>query len=190
LGKTVYPIHRLDRPTSGVLLFALDPDTNRILKSSWQKLAKKSYIGLARGWLDSQIIQEPLLSDSGVEQEATTKIVVIAQKEFPLATSRYPTSRYSLLWASPVTGRFHQIRRHLAHLNHPLIGDKSHGDRIHNRIFREQLNLPQLYLRSMRLEIPHPVSGELLVLQAKWDRHWQKAFDFFGACGLASGSIF
>ncbi|NUM89136.1 MAG: pseudouridylate synthase, partial [Bdellovibrionales bacterium] len=113
IGREVHPVHRLDRATAGVLLFALDPAAAHALKTGWRENSAKSYLCLARGWLDSVEVNRPLKAPNGALKPAVTRFHCIAQREFDLPNKRHPTSRYSLLWAEPLTGRYHQIRRHL-----------------------------------------------------------------------------
>lgn len=179
LGRHVYPIHRLDRPTSGVLVFALSADIARILG---QQIAcgqwHKGYLAVVRGVIRSAgtldyPLQEQLdaIADKQARQDkapqsAVTRYLPLHQVELPFAVSRYPTSRYSLVALQPLTGRKHQLRRHLAHLRHPIIGDTSHGDGKHNLFFRQQLHSERLLLCAFSLLFPHPVSGQLLQLYA------------------------
>ena len=183
IGEYVHPIHRLDRATSGVLLFARESSVARDLHALWKtNQVGKVYICLARGYLEKNIINEPLANKRGELQRASTLVYPIFQKEINAAIGPFPTSRYTLALASPVTGRFHQIRRHLAHISHPIIGDKAHGDNKHNRFFETELTMPSLHLRAMHLSFPHPRTGENIKIEATWDRRWHKVFDWLGLC--------
>lgn len=180
LGCHVYPVHRLDRPTSGVLVFALSPEIARVLSlqiasGQWRKgyLAVVRGVIRAAGTLDYPL-QEQLdaIADKQARQDkapqtAVTRYLPLQQVELPYAVSRYPTSRYSLVALQPLTGRKHQLRRHLAHLRHPIIGDTSHGDGKHNAFFRQQLQSERLLLCAFTLQLPHPVSGVTLNLHAQ-----------------------
>ncbi|OZB13090.1 MAG: pseudouridylate synthase, partial [Marinobacter sp. 34-60-7] len=130
-GEHVYPVHRLDRPTSGVLLFARDPDTARRLGQSMMAgQVQKTYLALVRGWapeqgvVDHPLREEPedrrLKSQEQPVREALTEFRRLAATEIPVAIERYPSSRYSLVELSPKTGRKHQLRRHMKHINHPI----------------------------------------------------------------------
>lgn len=150
-GRHVYPVHRLDRPTSGVLLFALDPVIARALTEAFtQRQVHKEYLALVRGWAPEQgVIDYPLkeqldkIADAMSNpdrpaQDAVTTFRRLHKVELPHAVSKkHPTSRYSLVRLFPKTGRKHQLRRHMDHLFHPIVGDTTHGDGRHNRFFRE-----------------------------------------------------
>jgi tRNA pseudouridine65 synthase len=152
LGQWVYPVHRLDRPTSGALVFALSSESAQslALQFSSQQI-EKTYYAIVRGWLPEgrQKIDKPLRKLEGAEdlQECQTFYECLASYELPFATSpEHPTSRYSLVRVQPKTGRWHQIRRHFAWISHPLIGDVVYGTGRQNRLFREQLGLHRLLL--------------------------------------------
>lgn len=181
LGQRVYPVHRLDKPTSGILLFALSPEDAAILTDSFTNGAvTKKYIGVARGVLpEAGTIDHPLAEEQDRHdpyrqtgkgaQDAVTLYRRLATVELPFAVGRYPTSRYSLIEASPVTGRRHQIRRHFKHIFHPLVGDVNYGEGRHNRLFREEFSCQRLLLHAVRLTFPHPASGEPVTLTAPLD---------------------
>ncbi len=169
LGARVYPAHRLDRGTSGVLLFSLDAGTARLLAEGFlNRRITKEYLTVARGYTPpSGVVDYPLAEEPGDEAvEAITRFRTLGQVELPLAVGRYPTARYSLLLCEPLTGRRHQIRRHMAHLRHPIIGDIVHGEGRHNRLFREELATRRLLLHAWRLEMPHPHGDGRLALEA------------------------
>jgi tRNA pseudouridine65 synthase len=179
LGGHVYPVHRLDRPTSGLLLFARSGDAARILARAFAEgRVTKRYLAVVRGIppeageIDHPLSVEPVRNaprrDDTVPliQEAVTRYRRLASVELPFAVGRYPSSRYSLVEARPLTGRRHQIRRHFKHLFHPVIGDTTHGEGRHNRFFRETLGCGRLLLAAMELTIPHPATGEPLTLTA------------------------
>ena len=187
-GLKGYPAHRLDRPTSGVLLLALDPETARLLGAliAQQRLTK-TYHAIVRGWLhDTGEIDYPLaylpdkIADRNRQQEklpqaALTRYRCLARSELPFASDgRHPTSRYSLAELQPLQGRKHQLRRHLKHIFHPIIGDTTHGDNRQNRTLGEKLGALRLMLHASRLQLPHPHTGASLDLHAAFDTHWQQ----------------
>lgn len=158
LGRRVFPAHRLDRGTSGVLLFALDPETAATLEKSFSSgQVEKRYLALVRGVPPEEgVIDHPVPRDPGGERvPAVTEFRRLGVFE-----------RYSLVEARPRTGRFHQIRRHFKHLSHPLIGDVEYGKGEHNRLFRERFGLWRLALHALELALPHPVTGEPLSWRA------------------------
>lgn len=185
-GLKGYPAHRLDRPTSGVLLLALDADTARLLGEliAAQRL-DKTYHAVVRGWLDEAgEIDYPLtyLADKIADrnrqrekppQEALTRYRCLARSEVPFASDgRHPTSRYSLAELRPLQGRKHQLRCHLKHIFHPVIGDTTHGDNRQNRVLTDRCGALRLMLHASRLQLPHPHSGAPLDLHAAVDAHW------------------
>ena len=176
--KKVYPVHRLDVATSGLLLFAFNSETARKIQNTWNsEQTRKTYWAVARGYLsESGKIDLPLEADgSGLLQEALTHYRKIAQTELPFAVGkRFPTSRYSYLEIQLSTGRWHQIRRHFNRISHPLIGDGTHGDSHHNRFFREELGIAGLCLRAQKLEFPDPDTGSPLVFEAPLTEKWRK----------------
>ncbi|MCB1802815.1 MAG: pseudouridylate synthase, partial [Gammaproteobacteria bacterium] len=137
LGRRVYPVHRLDRATSGVLLFALDAISAQHMVARFDaRQVGKEYLAVARGWVDSEgFIDHPVADQdaSATAQPAQTRYRCLARIELPYAVDRYPTSRYSLLTVTPLTGRRQQIRKHFKHISHHLVGDTTHGNGRHNR---------------------------------------------------------
>ncbi|WP_110666477.1 pseudouridine synthase [Salinicola halophilus] len=189
LGRHVYPVHRLDRPTGGVLLFALDSETAAALTETFtRQRTTKRYLAVVRGWgPEALTVDAPLREEDGTRpkaempaQPAVTHLKRLATVEIDAAVDRYPRSRYSLMEATPETGRRHQIRRHLAGAAHPIIGDAKHGKGIHNRYFRDYFDCPHLLLAAVELTLPHPVSGRSLSLSAACDPHFAGLLARFG----------
>jgi tRNA pseudouridine65 synthase len=179
LGQHVFPVHRLDRPTSGVLLFALSADVARLLTEQLtEQHWRKFYLAVCRGFVkQAGILDYPLkeqldkIADKQAcqdkdKQEAITALWPLAQVELPIAVGKYPVARYSLVALQPLTGRKHQLRRHLSHLRHPIVGDTTHGEARHNRLFAEHFDSQRLLLLAKRLELKHPVTGMDLVIEA------------------------
>lgn len=171
VGAWVYPVHRLDRPTEGVVVFAMDPATARKLQEAWQDgTVRKSYEAIVRGWLGrAEGVRDEALDspDNGALQDARTRWGELGRTELPWACGPHPGLRLSLLGLEPLTGRWHQLRRHLARMGHPIAGDTTHGDRHVNHLLRERMGWWRLHLEAVRLEIPHPRTGNLLVLDAR-----------------------
>ena len=167
-GKKVYPVHRLDRPTSGVVLFAFGKEiVAEFFRVFRERAAKKTYLALVRGWTeDSGVIDSPLKTASGKEQDALTLFKTLAKTEVAIPVGPYENARYSLVEIDLKTGRTHQIRRHFAHLRHPLVGDTTYGDGRHNQMFRNKFNSHRLMLAATKLELTHPFSGEELIIEA------------------------
>lgn len=172
LGQKVWPLHRLDRATSGVLLFALDVDTARRVGLAFQeRRIDKHYRAVCRGWPDeSGLIDHPLARHRQAEaRPATTRYRRLAVCELLIPVSGHETARYALVEVCPETGRRHQIRRHFKHLSHHLIGDTTYGDGRHNRLFRQHLRCHRLLLHASRLVLTHPAHGRQLEIEAPPD---------------------
>lgn len=168
LGQPVYPCHRIDRKTAGVLLFALDKETEAKTKTLFEtKQMVKYYLCVTRGFVpDHGHIDKPLAKENGKLQDAFTEYAHLAQVELPIAVSRYPTSRYSMVLVKPLTGRMHQIRRHMAHIRHYIIGDKTHGECKQNKMFQERFHSDTMMLHAWKLAFTHPRYGETIQLTA------------------------
>jgi len=177
LGHFVYPVHRLDRPTSGVLLLAKNPETATLLGNMFaERQIRKTYLALVRGHTDdSGDIDCPLAPSkangwqtgnrSTTPQEARTAYRTLERFDVPFKSGPHTTSRCSLIEAHPHTGRFHQIRRHLVRIAHPIIGDVEHGDTKLNRRYREHAGATHLMLVAVRLEFVHPVTRSPVVIE-------------------------
>ncbi len=179
LGRWVYPVHRLDKPTSGVLLLGLDPDSARRLSGQFERQqVNKRYLAVVRGYtepaglIDHALREQPdKMTDARTRsdkpaQPAVTAYRRLATVELPIPVGRYASARYSLLEVSPRTGRRHQIRRHMKHIAHPLVGDTTHGKSEHNRFFADHLNSHRLLLSAVEMGLEHPYTGEELRLPA------------------------
>lgn len=178
IGQRVYPVHRLDKPTSGVLLFALNSATARTVNESWQAgNVSKHYVALVRGYFAAPgLLDHPLRyqadkhgdapGSSQPLQSAQTVFNPLARIELPEAVDRYPTSRYSLVHCRPLTGRKHQLRRHLKHLQHPIIGDPKYGKSVHNHFFARRFGADRLLLAATELQLQHPITGAPLTISA------------------------
>lgn len=188
IGQWVYPVHRLDKPTSGVLLFALSPEIAGIVgKAFAEERVEKRYLAIVRGWpADEGMIDHPIRDDPDplargnrpeVALPARTSFRRLATVELPVCVERYPHSRYALVEARPHTGRRHQIRKHFKHIAHPIIGDAKHGKGVHNRYFAEQLNCARLLLACVEMQLTHPVTGATLCLQAQPDGEFAALLD-------------
>lgn len=178
VGRKLFPVHRIDRPTSGVLVFALSPEVARSLNDQLVNgQSHKQYMALVRGWLPEEIVcNREVKNDRGNLQEALTRIVPVKHLELPLATDRYATARFSVVEAWPLTGRWHQIRQHLAQLRHYIINDRVHGDGKQNRLFTEQLTIREMFLHARSLRIQHPVTMQDLFIEAPFPAHWASFF--------------
>jgi len=168
VGRQVYPVHRLDRKTGGVLLFALEKETEIRMQKQFQAgEVNKKYLAIVRGFTpDSLDIDYPLMKENGNMQEAFTSFRTLQRTELPVPFGKHPTARYSLVEANPETGRMHQLRRHFAHIFHPIIGDRPHGCNKQNRFFKEQFNMTTMLLHASSLAFVHPLTQQEITLQA------------------------
>lgn len=183
LGQRVYPVHRLDKPTSGVLVFALSSEMASKITDQWRERAiDKHYLAIVRGYMPEFVHLDYAMSppvDKYAKQEvikpaqeAITDFSLLATVEIDVEIDKYPQSRYSLVEVMPKTGRKHQIRRHLKHLSHPIIGDARYGKGRHSRYFRDHFDAGRLLLHAWQLSMTHPVTGQPLVFTAPLDDIW------------------
>lgn len=179
LGQRLWPLHRLDKGTSGVLLFARHADAARHYGMAFdQGQVRKRYIALVRGWpplageIDHPLARDPELPSAGQERvAAVTRYTRIATFEWPLQVdARHATSRYALVDVEPLSGRRHQIRRHFKHIAHPLIGDATHGKGAHNRAVAAWLGCSRLWLHAQVLELV--LAGATLRIEAAPSKAW------------------
>ncbi|MFQ3224393.1 MAG: tRNA pseudouridine65 synthase [Lentimonas sp.] len=170
IEQEVFPCHRLDRPTSGILLFALNHDALRFAQKQFvEKTTHKEYHAVVRSWApDRGDIDYDLRSEENPtkSKSAQTHYTCVNRCQLDLPVGHYPTARFSLLKLIPLTGRKHQLRRHMAHIRHPILGDTCHGDSTQNRFLREHFGVQRLLLRATKLEIDLPCSLTRLQLEA------------------------
>ena len=183
-NQSIFPIHRLDRKTSGLLFCAKQKEfvtpfqalfnTNRI---------EKQYVAIVRGFTEKKFnIDTPVKHpESGHYKEALTVGETLGQIEMPIAVGPYENSRYSLVKLIPQTGRIHQLRIHMNKISHPIIGDAKYGDRFHNRMFQAKLNCPYMFLHAEKLCFRHPYTHQLLEFKAAFQVDWNdllKQFEY------------
>jgi tRNA pseudouridine65 synthase len=178
VGGTLYLAHRLDRATSGVLLVARSADIAAALGEQFMSRdVHKQYLTVVRGWPDPTegVVDYPLPGsrETGPRRDARTAYRRLATIEVPIALGRYPQQRYALLLAEPQSGRFRQIRKHLAHIHHPVIGDCQHGRSDHNRLYKQYFSCHRMLLHAWRLRFRHPLDGRPMALKAPVDAAFQ-----------------
>lgn len=176
IGCRVYPVHRLDRKTSGVLLLAKSQIIQSLMNEMFRnEQVEKTYLAIVRGYTDpSGIIDYPLLHENGKIQEAITHYSTLSYGEINISSGRFPTSRYSLVLVRPKTGRMHQIRRHLSHIFHPIIGDRPHGCNKQNRFFSEHFDMNTMMLHADSIEFAHPTSHKKIKIKAQWHSEFER----------------
>ena len=184
-GQKLHTLHRLDRPTSGILLFGKHPAVARNILAAFQKREiQKYYLCIARGWTaDSGVIDLPLKEELDAiadryarkdkpAQHAVTCFKTLDQVSLPIPVGRYDTARYSLVLVRPVTGRQHQIRKHFRKSYHHLIGDTRYGDGRHNLMVASHFDWRQLALRCVATDLKHPITGQSLAIRSGLTVEW------------------
>ena len=173
IGQHVYPVHRLDKGTCGVLVMALHPDAARALSQAFEHhRVSKRYLALVRGWapacaeVDHALRPDDAPPDAPVQSAHTTLRRLARLELAESADARFASTRASLVEAVPTTGRRHQIRRHLKHLAHPILGDATHGKGPLNRWWAQRLGMQRLWLHAWELNVPHPVTGAVVKLHS------------------------
>lgn len=193
IGQYVYPVHRLDKATSGLLLFALSPESaQQVALQFAEHRTEKTYLALVRGWPEPEgVVDKPLLYKNDAHgdrnkqlavapQAACTAFCTVATATLDKPMGRYLQQRYALLKVQPKTGRKHQIRRHLCHLSHPIVGDVNYGDRHHNHLFDSWRGYHRLYLAATALTFDHPATGERLTIRAPLQSDFLATLDALG----------
>jgi tRNA pseudouridine65 synthase len=185
VGDSAYLAHRLDRATSGVLLVARSKEVAAALGEQFMgRSVHKQYLVVVRGWPEPAegLIDYPLPGsrETGPRREARTRYRRLATVEVPIALGRYAQQRYALLLAAPESGRFRQIRKHLAHIHHPVIGDCQHGRGDHNRLYKQHFGCHRMLLHAWRIRFAHPVTGTAMEIEAPLDAAFAALLERFG----------
>jgi tRNA pseudouridine65 synthase len=179
IGRQVSPVHRLDRKTGGVLLFAFEKEVEIAMHKQFQEaLVEKKYFAILRGYAPDKLdIDYPLAKENGNMQEAFTSFVTLQRAEIAVPFGKHQTSRYSYVEATPKTGRMHQLRRHFAHIFHPIIGDRKHGCNKQNRFFKEKFEMTTMLLHASELAFKHPVTGNDIKLNANLQTEFKRVME-------------
>ncbi len=182
IGQHVWPVHRLDKGTSGVLVFALSAEVARSLGQAFEsgQALQKTYAAIVRGWpVDHALIDHPLkrmpddMRNERLEvQPAQTRLATLHKGALPIAQGEFPSLRWARVALQPLTGRRHQLRRHMKHIAHPIIGDATHGKGPLNRAVAAHIGVARLWLHALQLTLTHPVSGQMLTLHAPLGSEW------------------
>lgn len=182
VGYHVYPIHRLDRKTAGVLLFSKTAEFVAQIQTNLQDDSSiKKYTAFVRGYFPQEItLDYPLTNDKGKTQEAITQFKCLNHYELDIPLGKHTTSRYSLIEAYPKTGRMHQIRKHLNHLRHPIIGDRPHGCNKQNRLFLERWQLNSMLLNAREMSFSHPILNEKVIITANQSDEFKRILILVG----------
>jgi tRNA pseudouridine65 synthase len=182
VGQKVNPVHRLDRKTGGVLLFAFSKPVEIAMQKQFSdNLVGKKYLAIVRGHtLDNGDIDYPLRKENGTSQEAFTTYRTLKRAELDVAFGKHPTSRYSLVEAKPATGRMHQLRKHFSHIFHPIIGDRTHGCNKQNKLFKEKWGMSTMLLHASSLTFMHPISGDCITIDAPLQQEFIRIMELMG----------
>ena len=188
IGQWVYPVHRLDRKTSGVLLFAKSKEVNSAIQMQFQnRLVHKTYVAIVRGYMVAEGTIDYPLKKGNKTQDALTHYRCIERFELNIPSGKFSTSRYSLVELKPVTGRFHQLRKHLAHCLHPIIGDRPHGCNKQNRLWKEHFGMTTMLLHARSLVFEFPISNKI-ILTATNSLQFQNAYELLKARNIEGHS--
>ena len=181
IGKKVSPVHRLDRKTSGILVFGFNSEATKLLAQQFaERSTQKTYWAIVRGFSPKEgIIDKPLKSEKNKTQIAETHFLTLANHTLHIPMGKYPTCRYSLVKITPKTGRMHQIRRHFNHINHPIIGDYRHGDYRHNQLFIKEFDQNFMYLHAGQLSFFHPFLKKELIIRADFQAPYYQMLQRF-----------
>ena len=183
-GAALYLAHRLDRATSGIVLLAKSREiAGELGKQFMARSIEKVYLAVVRGWPDAEGTIDyalPDVRDRSPRKAAVTTWRVLATATVPIELGRYPEQRYALIEASPLTGRYRQIRKHMHHVSHHIVGDTSHGRGDHNRLWRMHFGVHRLLLHAWRLGLDHPRDGQRLTLEAPLDTVWHRMLGSMG----------
>jgi len=201
LNQFVYPIHRLDRPTAGIVLFALSSEAAaRFTRLFASREISKYYQAIVRGFTESKfVVDRPLQDKFGEDwdegstanhpmQSAETEFVRLETFELDWPMNQFPTSRYSLLEIKPITGRWHQIRRHLNHVSNPVIGDHRHGDHRHNQLVYSKTGIYRMLLTALRLDFRHPFTDQLITIHSGRGSEFDRVVDYMRTNNMNGGA--
>ncbi|WP_207533306.1 pseudouridine synthase [Desertivirga arenae] len=182
IGKWVNPVHRIDRKTGGVLLFALSKEAESLMQKQFaENKVEKKYLAIVRGFTaDQEEIDYPLKKENGTLQDAFTSYITLKRAEIDIPFGKHPSSRYSLVEASPRTGRMHQLRKHFSHVFHPIIGDRTHGCNKQNKFFKETWDMTTMLLHASSQAFDHPITSERVNIKAPLHPEFVSAMKLMG----------
>lgn len=182
LQKTVFPVHRIDRKTGGILVFALNKEIDSQMQQLFaRRQVDKKYLAIVRGHTPDEVaIDYPLKNEKRGLQEACTIFRTIDKAELNIPSGKHSTSRYSLVEVYPITGRMHQIRKHFAHIYHPIIGDRPHGCNKQNKLWLEIFQMNTMLLHASELRFSHPVTKQDIIIKAEIQSEFRRAYEILG----------
>ncbi|MGO3193945.1 MAG: pseudouridine synthase [Sphingobacterium sp.] len=187
LQQTVHPAHRIDRKTGGLLLFSRNKEMDSSLQQLFaNKQIDKTYWAIVRGYTqDTGTIDYPLRKENGTMQDALTHYRTLARSEIDLPFGQHATSRYSLVELKPITGRMHQLRRHMAHILHPILADRPHGCNKQNKLWKERFHMDTMLLHAKTIAFKHPLTEAAIHIQAPLQQEFNRVL---GILGLSDAS--
>lgn len=191
IQQKVYPAHRLDRKTSGLLLFTLDKEMDSKMQTLFaEKKVAKSYLAIVRGFTaEAETIDYALRKENGMLQDAISHYRTCAQAELDIPMGNHPTSRYSLVEVRPETGRMHQIRKHMAHIFHPIIGDRPHGCNKQNKLWKERFAMDSMMLHAHTLRFQHPITEQEVFIEAPLLPEFHRVLDLLNISLCKNSSL-
>jgi len=181
-GDNYYPVHRLDRKTSGVLILAKRKEDVAVFQELFnENKIQKVYLGIVRGFFtETRTVDSPVKNpDTKVYKEAETLCEALNSFETTIPVHPYDSSRYSLVKLTPATGRMHQLRIHMNKISHPIVGDYKYGDRFHNRMFEQNFDCHNLFLHAYSISLKHPMTSEVINIEAELPSDWKTVFTSF-----------
>ena len=182
IGMKVNPVHRIDRKTAGVLLFAFSKEVEVAMQQQFmENKVSKKYLAIVRGHTpNAEDIDYPLRKENGTLQDAFTAYATLKRAELPVPFGSHTTSRYSLVEVVPQTGRMHQIRKHMSHIFHPIIGDRTHGCNKQNKLFTEKWEMNTMLLHASYLNFAHPVTQQIITIEAPLQDEFKRVMQLMG----------
>ncbi len=182
IQQSVHPAHRIDRKTGGILLFSRNKEMDASLQQLFaNKEVEKCYWAIVRGYTeDDGTIDYPLRKENGTLQDALTHYRTLARAEIDLPFGKHTTSRYSLVELRPITGRMHQLRRHMAHILHPILADRPHGCNKQNKLWKEQFEMDTMLLHAKEIKFKHPRTGATIQIQAPLQQEFNRVLGILG----------
>lgn len=182
IQQPVHPAHRIDRKTAGILLFSLNKEMDASVQQLFAtKQVQKTYWAIVRGYTeDSGTIDYPLRKENGPLQDALTHYRTLDRAEIAVPFGKHPTSRYSLVELTPVTGRMHQLRRHMAHILHPIVADRPHGCNKQNKLWKERFQMDTMLLHAKEVTFKHPTTAEIIHIHASLQPEFNRVLGILG----------
>lgn len=181
INQHVYPAHRLDRKTAGVLLFSKNKEMDFLIQPLFaNQQIEKTYLAIVRGFTDEEgTIDYALKKENGTLQDAVTHFKTLKHFEISLPSGKHASSRYSLVEVNPITGRMHQIRKHFAHIFHPILSDRPHGCNKQNKLWKDQFQMDTMMLHAEKIKFTHPKNKTPIIIEANPQEEFNRVLKIF-----------